>query len=162
MIVIKPVLINHNNFKPFGTIISSNTKKGKIINNGFATKYENLIKLNQFKNNGLVSINIYKAKKRKFPMIIEKLEMHPLSSQAFIPLAHEKFICCVSLKKQKPNAKDMQAFIIPEGLGVIYHKKIWHYPLISLKDMQFLTIERRGKGNNLVEYYFDQDIKLIK
>ena len=88
--------------------------------------------------------------------------MHPLSSQAFIPLENEQFICCVSLAKSRPDIKDIKAFIVPKGLGIIYSKKVWHYPLISLKNMQFLIIERYGKGKNLVEYYFDQEIKLIK
>ena len=162
MIVIKPTLINDKNFKPFGTIISTNKKKAKIINDGFAAKYENLVDLRRFKNKGFPSINIYKAKKRTFSLTIDRLEMHPLSSQAFIPLENEQFICCVSLAKSRPDIKDIKAFIVPKGLGIIYSKKVWHYPLISLKNMQFLIIERYGKGKNLVEYYFDQEIKLSK
>lgn len=162
MIVIKPTLINETNFRPFGTIISTHKKKAKIINDGFAAKYENLVNLQPFKNKGSVSINIYQAKKRTFPLRIDRLEMHPLSSQAFISLEHEQFICCVSLAKAKPNIKDIRAFIVPKGIGIIYTKKVWHYPLISLKNMQFLIIERKGKGKNLVEHYSEENIKLIK
>ena len=64
--------------------------------------------------------------------------------------------------KAKPNIKDIRAFIVPKGIGIIYTKKVWHYPLISLKNMQFLIIERKGEGKNLVEHYFEENIKLIK
>ncbi|NQW08101.1 MAG: ureidoglycolate lyase [Candidatus Pelagibacter sp.] len=51
---------------------------------------------------------------------------------------------------------------MPKDHGIIYNKNVWHFPLISLKKMNFLVLERRGKGKNLVEYFFDQKIQLRK
>lgn len=160
MIILKPVLINKKNFKKFGNVISVNDKKGKVINNGYATKFSNLVNLNAFKNQGSPAISIFKAKKRKFPLTIDHLEMHPLSSQAFIPLKNRKFICCVCPINKKPDLKKIKAFIIPEDYGIVYNKKVWHFPLISTDNMNFLVIERIGKFKNLERFYFNETIKL--
>ena len=46
----------------------------------------------------------------------------------------------------------MEAFIIPKGVGVNYNAGIWHFPLIATEDMNFLVVDRKGKGDNLVLY----------
>jgi len=160
--LIKPVLINSKNFKPFGTVISTKNKKSKVINSGFAIKYQNIINLNLFSTKGSPIVNIFKAKPRSFPLLIDKLEMHPLSSQAFIPLERESYICCVGSGRDKPTIKSIKAFLVPKDHGIIYNKKTWHFPLISVKKMNFLVFDRIGKGKNLVEYFFDQKIQLKK
>ena len=35
-------------------------------------------------------------------------------------------------------------------IGVNYNPGIWHFPLISTKDMNFLVVDRKGSGDNLV------------
>ena len=41
-------------------------------------------------------------------------------------------------------------FIIPKGIGINYKPGIWHFPLISTEDMNFLVVDRLGGGDNLV------------
>ena len=36
------------------------------------------------------------------------------------------------------------------GIGVNYNPGIWHFPLISTEDMNFLVVDRLGDGDNLV------------
>ena len=44
----------------------------------------------------------------------------------------------------------IESFIIPKGIGVNYNPGIWHFPLISTEDMNFLVVDRLGEGDNLV------------
>ena len=41
------------------------------------------------------------------------------------------------------------SFIIPKQTGINLNPGIWHFPLISTKNMNFLVIDRKGSGDNL-------------
>ena len=130
-IIIKPKKITSKNFKKFGEVIS--TKKGNTI------------------------MSIFSARKRKFPMNIKMMEKHPLGSQAFIPMKETKFLVFVAPKGKKPNVKKIESFIIPKQTGINYKPGIWHFPLISIKNMNFLVIDRKGIGNNLAIHNFENE-----
>ena len=149
-IKIKPKKVNKKNFKKFGQIIDTNKKKYLRINNGFAKRYDNLGKINTSTNKGKTIISIFSAKKRRFPMKIDMMEKHPLGSQAFIPMKETTFLSFVAPEGDKPDLSQVEAFIIPKGIGVNYNPGIWHFPLISTEDMNFLVVDRKGAGENLV------------
>ena len=107
-------------------------------------------------------MSIFSAKKRKFPMKIDMMEKHPLGSQAFVPMSETNFLVFVAPKGKKPNIKKIESFIVPKQNGINYKPGIWHFPLISLKNMNFLVIDRKGKGNNLVIYKFKNETILLK
>ena len=107
-------------------------------------------------------MSIFSAKKRKFPMKIDMMEKHPLGSQAFVPMSETNFLVFVAPKGKKPNTKKIESFIVPKQNGINYKPGIWHFPLISLKNMNFLVIDRKGKGNNLVIYKFKNEKILLK
>ena len=46
--------------------------------------------------------------------------------------------------------------------GVNYKPDIWHFTLISTKNMNFLVIDRKGVGNNLVIHKFKKEKILLK
>ena len=75
---------------------------------------------------------------------------HPLGSQAFIPMKETTFLCFVAPEGQKPDLKKIESFIITPGIGINYKPGIWHFPLISTEDMNFLVVDRKGSGENLV------------
>ena len=106
-------------------------------------------------------MSIFSAKKRKFPMTIDMMEKHPLGSQAFVPMSETKFLVFVAPKGKKPNTKKIESFIVPELNGINYKPGIWHFPLISTKNMNFLVIDRKGgTGNNLVIHSFKKNEKI--
>ena len=156
-IKIKPKKVNKKNFKKFGQIIDTNKKKYLRINNGFAKRYDNLGKINTSTNKGKTIISIFSAKKRRFPMKIDMMEKHPLGSQAFIPMKETSFLVFVAPKGSRPNLKKIQAFRIPKQTGINLNSGIWHFPLISMKDMNFLVIDRKGKGKNLIIHKFKKE-----
>ena len=85
------------------------------------------------------------------------MEKHSLGSQAFIPMEETTFLVFVAPKGKKPNIKKLKSFMIPEQIGINYRPGIWHFPLISTKSMNFLVIDRKGTGNNLVIHNFKNE-----
>ena len=83
-------------------------------------------------------------------MKIDMMEKHPLGSQAFIPMKETTFLVFVAPKGSEPNLNKIESFIVPPGIGINYNPEIWHFPLISTEDMNFLVIDRKGLGDNLV------------
>ena len=83
-------------------------------------------------------------------MKIDMMEKHPLGSQAFIPMKETTFLCLVTPQGDKPDLNQIESFIVPSGIGINYNPGIWHFPLISTEDMNFLVVDRKGVGDNLV------------
>ena len=156
-IIIKPKKITRKNFKKFGDIISTKKIKSININDGYAKRFNDLCRINTSSKKGSTIVSIFSAKKRKFPMNIKMMEKHSLGSQAFIPMEETTFLVFVAPKEKKPNIKKLKSFIIPEQIGINYRPGIWHFPLISTKNMNFLVIDRKGKGNNLTIHNFKNE-----
>ena len=155
--IIKPKLITKENFKKFGDMITTTDIKPLEINNGYAKRYDGIANLNTSNENGETTISIFSALKRNFPMKIDMMEKHPLGSQAFIPLKETTFIAFVAPKGEKPDLDKIEAFVIPPGIGVNYNPGTWHFPLISTEDMNFLVVDRKGSGDNLVIEKLDKE-----
>ena len=156
-IIIKPKKITRKNFKKFGDLISTKKIRPININNGYAKRFDNLCKINTSLRKGNTIVSIFSAKKRKFPMSIKMMEKHPLGSQAFIPMNETKFFVFVAPKGKKPNINSIKSFLVPKQTGINYKPGIWHFPLISTKNMNFLVIDRKGIGNNLKIYNFKNE-----
>ena len=156
-IEIKPKKISKKNFKKFGQMIDTNKKKYFKINNGFAKRYDNLGKIDTSSKKGKTIVSIFSAKKRRFPMKIDMMEKHPLGSQAFVPMKETSFLVFVAPRGQKPNIKKIESFRVPKQTGINLKSGIWHFPLISTKNMNFLVIDRKGKGKNLVIHKFKKE-----
>jgi ureidoglycolate lyase len=149
-LVIKPKAINKENFKKFGDMITTEDIKPLEINDGYAKRYDGIANLDAKKDNGESIISIFSALKRSFPMKIDMMEKHPLGSQAFIPMKETTFLAFVAPEGAMPDLNKVEAFIVPKGVGVNYNAGIWHFPLIATEDMDFLVVDRKGKGDNLV------------
>ena len=160
--IIKPIPITKNNFSQFGDMISTSEIKPIEINNGYAKRYDGIANLNTSKDNGETTISIFSALKRNFPMKIDMMEKHPLGSQAFIPMKETTFLAFVAPNGDKPDLNKIEAFIIPPGIGVNYKPGTWHFPLISTEDMNFLVIDRKGPGDNLVIKNLDKENIILK
>ena len=160
--IIKPIPITKDNFSQFGDMISTSEIKPIEINNGYAKRYDGIANLNTSKDNGETTISIFSALKRNFPMKIDMMEKHPLGSQAFIPMKETTFLAFVAPKEEKLDLNKVEAFIIPPGIGINYNPGTWHFPLISTEDMNFLVVDRKGSGDNLVVENLDKENITLK
>ena len=159
--IIKPIPITKENFSKFGDMITTENIKPLEINNGYAKRFDEIAKLDTSSENGETTISIFSALKRSFPMKIDMMEKHPLGSQAFIPMKETTFLTLVAPEGEKPDLEKIESFIVPKGIGVNYKTGIWHFPLISTEDMDFLVVDRKGSGDNLIiENLEKEDISL--
>ena len=154
---IKPIKINRANFAIYGDLISTNDIKPIDINAGYAQRFDNLADLNTLKDGGKTVVSIFSALKRTFPMNIDMMEKHPLGSQAFIPMKETTFLAFVAPPGESPEVSKIQSFIIPPKTGINYKPGIWHFPLISTENTNFLVIDRKGSGENLIIHKFEKD-----
>jgi len=160
--VIKPIKITRKNFTEFGDLISSENINPIDINAGYAKRFDNLANINTSKDGGKITVSIFSALKMNFPIKIDMMEKHPLGSQAFIPMKETTFLCFVAPLGESPEIDKIQSFIIPPKTGINYKPGIWHFPLISTEDTDFLVIDRKGNGENLVIHKFDKEKVVLK
>ena len=160
--IFKPVKISKENFANYGDLISTNNVKPIDINKRKKKRFDNLANINTLKDQGKTIVSIFTALKRNFPMKIDMMEKHPLGSQAFIPMKETTFLAFVAPNGDKPDLNKIEAFIIPPGIGVNYKPGTWHFPLISTEDMNFLVVDRKGPGDNLVIKNLDKENITLK
>ena len=139
-----PEILTADNFQLFGEVLSTENKESIPINDGFASKFPDIVKLDTKEAEGETSVHIFVAKKRQFPLQITMLENHPFFSQTFIPKNNTPFIVVVAPASQEPVIENIKAFITDGDQGISYSRGVWHFPLISLKDnAQFVVIDRK-------------------
>ena len=155
--IIKPIKVNRSNFATFGDLISTYDINAIDINAGYAKRFDNLADLNTIMDGGKTIVSIFSALKRTFPMKIDMMEKHPLGSQAFIPMKETTFLTFVAPSGRSPEINKIQSFIIPPKTGINYKPGIWHFPLISTEDTNFVVIDRKGDGNNLIIHKFEKE-----
>ena len=160
--IIKPVKVTKENFADFGEVISSENVDPIDINAGYAKRFDDLANINTLKDQGKTVVSIFSALKRKFPMKIDMMEKHPLGSQAFMPMKETTFLAFVAPPGDLPEINKIKSFVIPPKKGINYKPGIWHFPLISTEDTDFLVIDRKGDGENLIIHNFDKDEVLLK
>ena len=155
--IIKPIEITRENFAAYGDLISSDAIKPMNINAGYAKRFDDLAKIDTSKDKGETIVSIFSASKRSFPMKIDMMEKHPLGSQAFVPMKETIFLSFVAPPGDAPEINKIQSFIIPPKMGINYKPGIWHFPLISTENTNFLVIDRKGKGENLIIHKFEKE-----
>jgi len=155
--IIKPVKISRSNFSSYGELISTDDINPMNINEGYAKRFDNLANLDTSKDSGKTIVSIFSALKRTFPMKIHMMEKHPLSTQAFIPMKETTFLAFVAPSGESPEIDKIQSFVIPPKRGINYKPGIWHFPLISTENINFLVIDRKGSGDNLIIHKFEKE-----
>ena len=155
--IVKPIKITKTNFATYGDLIASDDVKPMDINAGYAKRFDNLANINTSKDGGKTIVSIFSALKRTFPMKIDMMEKHPLGSQAFIPIKETTFLSFVAPPSEKPIINEIESFIIPPKTGINYKPGTWHFPLISTENTNFLVIDRKGNGKNLIIHKFEKE-----
>ncbi|HRK23516.1 MAG TPA: ureidoglycolate lyase [Beijerinckiaceae bacterium] len=137
-------------FAPFGTVIET-TGEGLTINAGFARRFNDRCKVDVGCEGGETNLSIFIARARALPLTIPMMEMHPLGSQAFLPLQDAPWLVVVCTDPDDPAS--YHAFACQGTQGVNYARGTWHFPLITFGEGdRFIVVDRKGPGNNLLEH----------
>lgn len=149
-------------FEAFGDVIEVNdTYRHFTINEGFSERYHDLAQLDLLQQGGRALVNIFRTKPKSFPIQIEQMESHPLSSQAFIPLGEEPYLVVVA-PRGTFNEEAIKVFLAQSNQGVNYHAGIWHHYSLALnKRSDFLVIDRGADDENCIEVRLKK-VRIIK
>jgi len=140
-----PKALTAESFQLFGEVVSIKNKESIVINDGFASKFPDVVKLDTKEEGGETSVHIFVAKKRQFPLQITMLENHPFFSQTFIPKNNTPFIVVVAPPSEEPVIENIKAFITNGDQGISYSRGVWHFPLISMNDnSEFIVLDRKN------------------
>lgn len=148
---ITPIPLTSADFKPFGDVIEADNSQTRSINEGNTTRYHNLAELDLSAEGGKPGLNIFRSRPIPQPMILELMERHPLSSQAFYPLGNSPYLVVVA----PPGELDpfaVVAFVAQSDQGVNYHKGTWHHYSLALGGVSdFLVVDRISDDQNCDE-----------
>ena len=148
---ITPIPLNYADFKPFGEVIQADDAKTKSINQGNTTRYHDLAKLDLSADGGKPGLNIFRSKPLPQPIILELMERHPLSSQAFYPLGNAPYLVVVAPPGEL-NSAAIVAFLAQPNQGVNYQKGTWHHYSLALGSVSdFLVVDRISDDENCDE-----------
>jgi ureidoglycolate lyase len=137
-------------FVPFGEVIEIKDAKAKLINDGFAQRFDGLARIDVAAQGGAVNISLFSGSLRPSPILIKLMERHPLGSQLFMPLNEKPWLVVVCTDPRVPAS--YRAFSASGEQGVNYARNTWHHPLLVLTDLSpFLVVDRGGPGDNLEE-----------
>ena len=148
--------INNQNFKKFGDLISIKEKNYDEINKKTTNSFFDLANIQIEGGDKRSRLNIFEAKQRIFPLQINMLENHPYSSQVFLPFLNTTFLVLVAPIAIKPNLDEIEIFKVSDGDGINFNPKVWHFPLISLDNAKYITIDKKDAQNNIEIYNFDK------
>ena len=95
--------ITKENFSLYGDLITTKNKISEDINKNTTQSFFDLANIEILGEDNNARLNIFNTKKRIFPLNIDMLEMHPLSSQVFLPLSKTDFIVLVAPTDIRPD-----------------------------------------------------------
>ena len=146
-------------FAPFGEVVETDGVTPLSINQGYASRFNDLAGIDVSAEGGQTNISWFVASLRPAPIAIHLMERHPLGSQLFMPLGGADWLVLVCTDPR--DAATYRAFAATGHQGVNYARNCWHHPLLVLRDASpFLVIDRKGEGNNLEEYWLDEPMQL--
>ena len=138
-------------FAPFGDVIETAGVTPRLINNGFAERFDDLARIDAGQGGGRAGLSLFAAKPRAAPVALDLMERHPLGSQAFVPLSAAPFLIVVAPIGDHVALDALQAFVTDGRQGCNYRAGVWHHPLLALVPQSFLVVDRHGPGANLDE-----------
>jgi len=142
-------------FAPFGEVVETEDVTPKLINEGFARRYDDLAKIDVASADGEVNISLFIGSTRPAPIVIKMMERHPLGSQLFVPLNEMPWLVVVCADPDIPSS--YRAFAASGRQGVNYARNCWHHPLLVTADAgPFVVVDRKGAGSNLEEKWLEE------
>ncbi len=152
MKTLKVEALTEEAFREFGDVISTFGSASHSINQGNTEKFAELAIVDAEMQDGNAAIHIFRSQPLTLPLVIEGMEKHPLSSQAFMPLHNRSFLVIVAPPGERVDSATVRAFITDGKQGINLHRGTWHHFQVSLQqESDYLVIDRVGPGDNLEE-----------
>ena len=155
-IILRATALTAEAFRPFGDVIEVEGRESRWINDDTCRRFDDLAHVDLLEAEGRPLISIFEANPRPLPFRVGKLERHPLSSQAFFPLAARPFLVVVAEDGPAPIASRIRVYLSSGSQGVNYRRNTWHHSLIAIEQTsRFLVVDRGGVDENCEEAAVD-------
>lgn len=162
MISLVPLPLTRERFAPYGDVIESSAYLANAMNDARFERFDNLCRVDLA--GGEVAISVTRCRvATSLPLRVDRVERHPLGSQAFVPLRGGRMVIVVAPPGEDVRAEDLRAFVSNGRQGINYHRGTWHMPLIGLETgLEFLIVDRGGSEPNCEMHELDDDVMLEK
>ena len=159
MTVLQPQPLTTDRFALYGDVVATTGGVAAPMNEARFERYDRLATVDV---DGDVAISIVRSKApTALPYHFDRVERHPLGSQAFIPLSPFPFVVVVAPPAEAVEPRDLRAFVTNGRQGISYHRGTWHMPLIALGEGQeFLVVDRAPGAGNCEEWLLDDPVVL--
>ncbi len=154
-----PLPLTRERFAPFGDVIDAASGRPAKMNEARFERFDDLCNVDV---GGRVSISVARCRTATtLPLCIDRLERHPLGSQAFVPLQACETVIVVAPPGEDVDVRELRAFVTRPRQGFNYHRGTWHMPLIGLSvGQEFLVVDRGGEDANFEEVILDELVML--
>lgn len=146
--LLRPEPLSASVFASFGDVIEAAEHAPRLaINQGTAERFDDLARIDTGQAGGRTCVSIFRAPPRALPLRLTLVERHLQGSQAFMPLAPQRFLVVVAPPGPAPQAQALRCFVAAPGQGINFAPGVWHHPLLALDGAgDFLVIDRGGAG----------------
>ena len=152
--------LNAGAFRRYGDVIEAGDSAERFtVNQGSATRYHDLAKVDVAAEHGHPVISIFRAQPCDLPLHLRLLERHPIGSQAFVPMGNQPYLVVVAAPDKPLYAEHIHCFRASPGQGVNFARGTWHHPVLPLHSVcDFLVIDRGGPAKlpNCEEHALDE------
>ena len=161
VISLTAVPLTRERFAPFGDVIDAGPGSPDAMNEARFERFVDLCHVD-VDSDAPVAVSIARCRAPTgLPLRIDKLERHPLGSQAFVPLQPGRMVIVVAPPVETFEATDLRAFVTTARQGFNYRRGTWHMPLISFEvGDEYLVIDRGGDETNCEERFLDEVVLL--
>jgi len=161
IISLAPEVLTSERFAPYGDVIEAACDSASAMNEARFERFDDLCNVD-LAAGGRVAMSVARCRTpTTLPLRIDKVERHPLGSQAFVPLQPCDMVIVVAPPGESVDAKDLRAFVTTARQGFNYHRGTWHMPLIAFESgHEFLVIDRGGDEPNCEEVVIDDVVML--
>jgi ureidoglycolate lyase len=160
-ISLRPEVLTRERFGPYGDVIETSRESSEAMNDARFERFDDLCRIDLI-DDGQVAVSIARCRTpTSLPLRLDRVERHPLGSQAFIPLTRCKMVIVVAPPEATVDASALRAFVTNGKQGINYHRGTWHMPLIAFEaGQEYLIIDRGGEDPNCDMHTLDDAILL--
>lgn len=121
------------------------------INDGRTERLHQLAAVDCAAERGSAAISLFRAQPVDDSFLLQRMERHPLGSQAFINISGNPYAVVVAPAGDLDEAA-ICAFLATPQQSVSYHRGVWHHYLLALSaPSEFVVVDRVGPGSNCDE-----------
>lgn len=160
VISLVPVPLTRERFAPYGDVIETSAGMASSMNDARFERFDDLCEIDFADGKATISVARCRTP-TALPLRVDRVERHPLGSQAFIPLTRCTMVVVVAPPGESVREEQLRAFVTNGRQGINYHRGTWHMPLIAFEPRQeFLVVDRGGSEPNCEVHEFGEVVML--